>query len=56
MFGYSLNYLMDMENAVVIDIEATETMIERVKERFGPNPNRIAGDVAGTKITSAFGV
>ena len=57
MFGYSLNYLMDMENAVVLDVEATptrismevdatETMIERTERRFGLNPDRIAGDVA----------
>lgn len=57
MFGYSLNYLMDMENAVVVDVEATptriskevgatETMIERTEDRFGLKPDRIAGDVA----------
>jgi transposase len=57
MFGYSLNYLIDMENAVIVDVEATptriskeveatETMIERTSERFGLQPKRIAGDVA----------
>lgn len=57
MFGYSLNYLMDMEEAVILDVEATptrismevdatETMIERTEERFGLKPDRIAGDVA----------
>lgn len=57
MFGYSLNYLMDMENAVIVDVEATptriskevdatETMIERTEDRFGLKPDRIAGDVA----------
>ena len=57
MFGYSLNYLMDMENAVILDVEATptriskevdatETMIERTEERFGLKPDHIAGDVA----------
>ena len=57
MFSYSLNYLMDMENAVIMDVEATptrislevdatETMIERTEERFGLKPDRIAGDVA----------
>ncbi len=25
MFGYSLNYLIDMENAVIVDVEATPT-------------------------------
>ena len=57
MFGYSLNYLMDMENAVILDVEATptrislevdatETMIGRTEERCGLKPDRIAGDVA----------
>ncbi len=57
MFGYSLNYLIDMENAVILDVEATptriskevdatETMIERVEERFTLKPDRLAGDVA----------
>ena len=57
MFGYSLNYLIDMENAVILDVEATptriskevdatETMIERVEERFALKPDRLAGDVA----------
>ncbi len=57
MFGYSLNYLMDMEEAVIVDVEATPTriskevdatltMIERTEERFGLKPDHIAGDVA----------
>ncbi len=57
MFGYSLNYLIDMEHAVILDVEATptriskevdatETMIERTQERFGLKPDHIAGDVA----------
>jgi hypothetical protein len=57
MFGYSLNYLIDMENAVILDVEATptriskevdatETMIERTEQRFGLKPDYIAGDVA----------
>ncbi len=57
MFGYSLNYLIDMENAVIVDVEATptrlskeveatETMLGRTEDRFGLKPNRIAGDVA----------
>ncbi|MBT3557319.1 MAG: transposase [Rhodospirillales bacterium] len=57
MFGYSLNYLMDMEDAVIVDVEATptriskevdatETMIERTEDRFGLKPDRLAGDVA----------
>ncbi len=61
MFGYSLNYLIDVENAVIVDVEATptrlskevdatETMIERSEERFNLKAERIAGDVAyGTR-------
>ena len=29
MFGYSLNYLIDMENAVILDVEATPTRISK---------------------------
>lgn len=57
MFGYSLNYLIDMENAVIVDVEATPTriskeveateiMIGRTSETFGLKPGHIAGDVA----------
>ena len=57
MFGYSLNYLIDMDTSVIVDVEATptriskevdatETMIERSKRRFGLKPDYIAGDVA----------
>jgi transposase len=57
MFAYSLNYLMDVEEEVILDVEATpsrislevdatETMIERTEERFGLKPDRVAGDVA----------
>ncbi len=57
MFGYSLNYLIDTQEAVILDVEATptriskevdatETMIARAQERFDLKPDRIAGDVA----------
>jgi transposase len=57
MFGYSLNYLIDMEGPVILDVEATptriskevdatETMIERTEERFALKPQHVAGDVA----------
>jgi IS5 family transposase len=57
MFGYSLNYLIDMDHAVIVDVEATptritkevdatETMLERAKRCFDLKPNRVAGDVA----------
>ena len=57
MFGYSLNYLIDMEHAVILDVEATptriskevdatEVMIERTQDRFALKPRHVAGDVA----------
>ena len=57
MFGYSLNYLIDMEGTVIVDVEATPTriskevdaaatMVQRTEERFALKPERIAGDVA----------
>jgi len=57
MFGYSLNYLIDMEHAVIVDVEATptritkevdatETMLARTEERFALKPGHVAGDVA----------
>jgi len=57
MFGYSLNYLIDMEHAVIVDVEATPTritrkvdateiMLERTEERFALKPNHVASDVA----------
>lgn len=57
MFGYSLNYLVDLEGSVILDVEATptriskevdatETMIERTEERFELKPKHLAGDVA----------
>ena len=56
-FGYGLNYLIDNENAVIVDVEATpartfdevaatRTMIERTEARFGLKPRRLAGDTA----------
>jgi hypothetical protein len=57
MFGYSLNYLIDLANAIIVDVEATptriskevdatETMIERTVERFALEPDHLAADVA----------
>ena len=57
MFGYSLNYLIDMDQAIIVDVEATptriskevaaaETMVERTQERFDLKPDHLAGDVA----------
>ncbi len=57
MFGYSLNYLIDTKDAIIVDVEATptrismevgatETMVDRTEDRFDLKPDRIAGDVA----------
>jgi transposase len=56
-FGYGLNYLIDIENAVIVDVEATpartydevaatQTMIERTERRFDVKPDRLAADTA----------
>jgi transposase len=56
-FGYGLNYLIDIENAVIVDVEATpartydevaaaKTMIERTEQRVGLKPRRLAADTA----------
>jgi hypothetical protein len=56
-FAYATNYLIDTENAVIVDVEATRairraevgaarTMIDRTRERFGLHPKRLAGDSA----------
>lgn len=62
MFGYSLNYLIDTKEPVIVDVEptptriskevdATETMIERTEQCFGLKPDTIAADVAyGTGV------
>ena len=56
-FGYGLNYLIDNEHAVIVDVEATpartydevastKIMIERTDTRFGLKPDRLAADAA----------
>jgi transposase len=56
-FGYGLNYLIDIENAVIVDVEATpartydevaatQTMLDQVEERFDLRPRRLAADTA----------
>ena len=57
LFGYGLNYLIDNEHAVIVDVEATparsydevaatRTMIMRTRRRFGLKPKRLAADTA----------
>ncbi len=56
-FAYSTNYLIDVENAIIVDVEATTAirqaevlaarrMIERSMDRFGLYPARLMGDSA----------
>ena len=56
-FGYGLNYLIDIENAVIVDVEATpartfdeveatKTMLDRTKRRFDLKPKRLTADTA----------
>jgi transposase len=56
-FAYSANYLVDADNAIIVDVEATtairqaeilaaKRMIERSQERFELYPERLIGDTA----------
>jgi transposase len=56
-FGYGLNYLIDTENAVIVDVEATpartydevaatKIMIDRTERCFALRPKRLAADTA----------
>jgi transposase len=56
-FAYSTNYLIDVDNAIIVDVEATtairqaevqaaKRMIERSMERFDLHPVRLMGDSA----------
>jgi transposase len=56
-FAYSTNYLIDVENAIIVDVEATtairqaevlaaKRMIERAMQRFDLYPARLLGDSA----------
>ena len=56
-FAYSANYLIDVDNAIIVDVEATtairqaetlavKRMVERSLERFDLYPERLIGDSA----------
>ena len=56
-FGYGLNYLVDVENAVIVDVEATpartydevaatKVMIDRTRQCFDLKPKRLIADTA----------
>jgi transposase len=56
-FGYSTNYLVDVDAGIIVDVQATpahrthevnatRTMIDRVEARFKLKPQRLIGDMA----------
>ena len=56
-FGYGLNYLIDVEHAVIVDVEptpartfdevaSTKTMLERTEQRHDLRPDWLAADTA----------
>ena len=56
-FAYSTNYLIDLEHAVIVDVEATTSvrqaevsaqrrMIDRAQARFRLRPERLAADAS----------
>ena len=56
-FAYATNYLIDLDHAVIVDVEASRairqaevgaarTMVERTEDRFGLYPERLAADSA----------
>jgi transposase len=56
-FGYGLNYLIDIANAIIVDVEATpartydevaatKTMITRTEQRLGLKAKRLVADTA----------
>jgi hypothetical protein len=56
-FGYGLNYMIDVEHAVIIDVEATPArtydevaatriMIDQTEKVFGAKPEWLAADTA----------
>ena len=56
-FAYAANYLIDLDHAVIVDVEASRairqaevgaarTMIDRAQDRFGLYPERLAADTA----------
>ena len=61
-FAYCANYLIDLDHAVIVDVEASSAvrqaeviaakrMIERVEQRFDLYPERLAGDAVSDVST-----
>jgi hypothetical protein len=57
LFAYAANYLIDLDHAVIVDVEASRairqvevgaarTMIDRIQDHFGLYPERVAADSA----------
>ncbi len=57
IFAYSTNYLVDLDNAAIVDVETTAPirqaevnaaldMVDRVEETFGMHPEKFVGDGA----------
>lgn len=57
IFSYSTNYIIDVENSIIMDVEAspstnalevktTQTMIDRIELTHGIKPKRLLGDTA----------
>jgi hypothetical protein len=60
-FGYGLNYLIDIENAVIVDVEptpartydeveATKKMLDRTERRFDQKPKRLSAEKGCTNF------
>jgi len=56
-YAYSANYLIDIDNNIIVDVEpttsvrtaevdSTKTMIDRVEQQFNIKPKRLLGDTA----------
>ncbi len=56
-FAYSTNYLVDLDNAIIVDVEATapirqaevgvvQDMIVRTRDRFNLHPDKLVADTA----------
>jgi transposase len=66
-FGYGLNYLIDIENAVIVDVEATpartydevaatKTMIKRTDKRMGSSPSILLPTLPTARVSSLVGL
>ena len=65
-FGYGLNYLVDTENAVIVDVEptpartydeveSTKTMLDRTERYLNLKPKRLAAEPLMERVASSAG-